>query len=489
MQFAIVESKPGYLEPATMHSVEGGRVVCRLLSGERATTTLDKIVHAGVVGDGNRPTVIWQWCPSWVAASMIARGYTCEAIAANPEGDEEPEEEEDVEAPKGDFDKKATEGWRYQSSENKWTPGARERRWKEQKVYRQWVQPNKRWTALSVNRVFGYHRVRQFIESYRRREIVPEAFFWCMVFAALTASENTKTAEANLSGFARMIATRRAMGMPFKRDLISFDEFRRSGSGFQVQRYNTLQKIFEAFPAIEQFLSATVLQDRALRRALLLHKDFDLPGLGVTKGSFALECYGQDVACLDRWMLRAIGAAEKIGGRYTPRLDRAAGPDNERDHINRAIAAHQEWWKTPRYTKKGNLRKIPTGVFKPLPRFPWEPFSDGSYALSGYGADRFSNAIENVIDEYEFYEDALKRTDYYRYALEEHAPNPLARAQWTMWEDVLLHHPRPNVRLPMATHAPLFFVIEGEGEARQKMRRAELLREDAARDRKTEGLA
>lgn len=458
MQFAIVESSPGFLEPVVLIGSSGGRVSCRRLTGEIASAPLDRVVHAGVVGDGARPTVVYQWAPTWVMAKMQAAGYGAERIAANP---------------------KPMQGVVYQSGENKWTPKARELRWKEQEIYRQHVQPDGSWSALSYTRVFGYHRVRQFIESYRRREVKPESFFWCMVFAALTASEATKTAEANLAGFAKLLAGRLASGARHSKDLISFDEFRRKGAGFQEQRYKTLQGILEHFPAIERFLATTALSDRALRRAMILTPDFDTPGLGCTKLSFSLECYGQDVACLDRWMLRAIGVAQAAE-------TRGGGVEGNLERVNQNIEAHRRFFEQE--MKKKGKEPPEERFFEPVGGLPWAPFSDGAYVFSDYGADRFSGKIGPVLDEYEFYEEALKRTAYYRYAVEEGAPNPLCRAQWTMWEDVLLHHPRPNVRLPMATHSPLFFVIEGEGKARKLMKdaereRAAKTREERARDR------
>lgn len=474
MQFAIVESDPGFLEPVVMTGGDGRTVSCQRINGERATVDVSRIVHAGVIGEENRPSVIFQWCPAWVVASMQARGYQplAQRRVANPEEEDEGGGE--------------VQGVKYQSGENKWTPGSRRDRWKEQRLYREFLKPgNRQWSGLDYTHIFGYHRVAQFIEKYRRREIKPESFSWCMIFAALTAAENTKTAEGNLGSFSDLLRGRIALH-GIKPGILSFEEFSRRTAGFQEQRFKILEKILSTFPALEKFLSETMLQDRALRRAIITSKTLDTPGLGITKFSFALECYGQDVACLDRWMLRAIGAANKVGGRYTPKplAKSSKGPAGPLARVNRNLDAHRKWWSDPKNRVDANGQKLekPTReFFQHVPPPPWEPFSDGSYVLQAYGAGRFGERTPGALHEYEFYEDQLAETDYYKYAVAEGAPNPLARAQWTMWEDVLRRHPNDSVRLETATHSPLFFVIEGKEKAQRLMSEIERGRRKAGR--------
>jgi len=142
LQFAVVESRPGFLEPVVLLGAARGDVRCRRLDGRLSTARLQDVVHVGETGSAERPAVTFQWCPAWLTASMLSRGYQplrcAVGRAANPEDDEDDDDKE-YEGPKKKL--KPTQGFQYQSGENKWTPNARENRWKEQQVYQRFVRP------------------------------------------------------------------------------------------------------------------------------------------------------------------------------------------------------------------------------------------------------------------------------------------------------------------------------------------------------------
>jgi hypothetical protein len=306
-----------------------------------------------------------------------------------------------------------------------------------------------------------------------------------MIFAALTANEGTQDAERNLAGFSSYLRELMLSGAVPRRGMLTFDQFVAAWkSGLAQRKFADFNNLLGGYERIVPALAKAKelgLQGDKLRRYIATTPGVGLPaGLGVTKFSFAMECWGENVACLDRWMFRALGADEKVGKSYFPSgmAKTWKGPRGSLDDINRKIAAHRK--AGPKEERDWML---------PVGPEPWPAFSDGAYVLSEYGGARFSKrrrakkgedrpeflakvgtTPESVVDEYEWWERKLQRTEYYRVALEEAktdpraALNPLARSQWTMWEDIMRRHPDQTIQLDKARHMPLWLAIHGRDE-------------------------
>jgi len=509
MQFAMVEVAKGIIEPLVLTGVKGDRLIGRHLTGDIASFPVASVVHAGLTGD--EPPVVYQFCPTWIASAMRAAGVQRlrTAVAANPEGDEE-----------DDGPKLIDPGQvLYQSGQMIVTAASRKARRKEGEMFRALSkETGGMWSGYEVGHEFGYDQIAQFIRQ-NREEQKPDTLLWCMIFAALTANEGTQDAERNLSGFTAYLRDLFASGLVPKRGMISIEQFASAWkSGLLQKKYGDFNNLLEGYDKVIPALAhakAQGMRGHELRRYIATTPGVGIPkGLGVTKFSFAMECWGENVACLDRWMFRVLGANEKIAGSYTAPV-RGRGPLNAMDAQNKKITLHR---------KAGP--KEERAEMTPIRKPPWEPFSEGSYSLQEYGGARFSDrysapkptwqykvggvgpwiaakrtkgvkgalgelvepvehevrrlklanaeqeakagtTTQAVVDEYEWWENKLTRTVYYQLALEEGktdpraALNPLARAQWTMWEDILRRHPDQTVQLDKARHMPLWVAIHG----------------------------
>lgn len=481
MQFAIVELEEGQQTFMTIEGMRGGRLYGRhVWTWEPVSVELKDALHMGLTGD--EPALVVQWTMPWIEARLRAAGVHPEqerfAIAANP-AEVEGEEDDEKDMTEGERKQHEAEMARlpadlaYQSGRMKWTSVSRKRRKKEQEQFLAAGRVARgRWTRKDVDHAYGYQLASVFIRDNRKLIYTTDNLFWSMCFALLTANEGTAKAEAHLSGFAKALRGKLAQGQELKPGIISEEEFTAAWeAGMVKEKWEGFNAILSSWPAVQAGLRAAnenpenPVADRKLRSLLALH--YALPaGLGVTKFSFALECCGQDTACLDRWMLRAMGAVEKV--KVKPPIKKVAdpggyipifGPKGEgaiayqtHEKINRQIAAHTE------------------GKGKPIPMPPWPPFSDGSYTLSEWGASRLGCraggekahlAKKPCLVEYEWWEDRLKATEFYKEAKAAGDPNPLCQAQWMTWEDVMRTHPKPNLRVRFATHSPLWAATHG----------------------------
>lgn len=503
MQFAMVEVAKGIIEPLVLTGSRGDRLTGRHLTGDIVSFPVASVVHAGLTGD--EPPVVYQFCPTWVAAAMRAAGVQRlrTAVAANPEGDEE-----------DDGPKLIDPGQvKYQSGEMIVTADSRRTRRKEGELFRSLSKKTGgMWSGYEVGHEFGYDQIAQFIRQ-NREEQKPDTLLWCMIFAALTANEGTQDAERNLSGFTSYLRDLFATGIVAKRGMISIEQFASAWkSGLLQKKYGDFNNLLEGYDKLIPALAhakAQGMRGSVLRRYVATTPGVGIPkGLGVTKFSFAMECWGENVGCLDRWMFRVLGANDKIAGSFTAPVS-GMGPIAAMNNQNKKIALHRKAGPKEERAEMAPIRKP-----------PWEPFSEGSYSLQEYGASRFSGrygapkpvwqykvggigpwiaakrvagelvepvehevrrlklATEEqkkkqdttplaVVEEYEWWENKLTRTVYYQLALEEGktdpraALNPLARAQWTMWEDILRRHPDQTVQLDKARHMPLWIAING----------------------------
>jgi hypothetical protein len=491
MQFAIVEVEPGLHHPVVLTGVSGDRLTGRHLTGDIVSFPISSVVHVGLTG--GEPNIVYQYCPTWVVAAMRASGVQgrIHRIAANP--------------------KFADPGHvKYQTGEQIWNYESRKRRATERALFASLMKkPGGLWSGYEVGHEFGYDQIKEFIYENREKQS-PDTLLWCMIFAGLTANEGTQDAERNLSGFSAYLRELFARGVAPRRGLISLEDFTRAWkSGLARRKFEDFNHLLDGYekliPALA-YAKDNGLRGTGLRRYIAT--TVGIPsGLGITKFSFALECWGENVACLDRWMFRALGADEKIGGRYT--APGVPGPKTILAATNKKIAAHR---------KAGP--KEQRAEMTPIKPPPWPGFSEGSYVLAEYGGKRFSARFSapptrwqvredgkwkdyplgeggqlvepveyperrlkvpteealkkhgtkrpEVLTEYEWWEKKLTRTVYYQIALSEAekdpraALNPLARAQWTMWEDILRRHPDPTIQLDKARHMPLWIAIHGD---------------------------
>ena len=156
----------------------------------------------------------------------------------------------------------------------------------------------------------------------------------------------------------------------------------------------------------------------------------------------------------DRRPLRQVPGGKGFLFSWTEREDQGFGPLSEGHwgKINKQIKVHTK------------------GKGKPIPKPPWPPFSDGAYVLSEWGASKLGCrgsgkrshlAMSGCLAEYEWWEDQLKTTEFYKAAVRNGDPNPLSQAQWQTWEDVMRTHPRPNLKIRFATHSPLWAATHG----------------------------
>ncbi len=480
MMFAMVDLGNGVLEPVKVSGALGDRLRVERLTGESKLVSLVDVAHCGATGGDEIPVGVYQFCPAWLDAQMRRFLGGRQGIAANL-----PKKKEST--------KQRIAGANYLKKEIKWTPKARQDRWDEQSAYQAAMQPGlKSWSALHVVNHFGYMEVARFIESYANA-LNPETYFWAIVFGILTASEGTDRAEENFYHISKHLRSLRAKGLSFGEIAsrgVTQKEFARDDAGFQDQRWKYFVLLLREYDLILRFiedqktlLAGTPHSQRGtlLRRALVkecARKDatFRIAGLGVTKMSFALEICGENVACLDRWMMRALGATEPVGGKFFPD-SKAAGPADMLKLTNKRIGQHQKYYQNfprpgvtrlPRtheesglpYVVQSESGKPDERYFGTIPPPPWSPFTDGSYVLSEHAGNRMGEKNPTALKEYEWWEERLKSTEYYKLAVAEGAPNPLARAQWTQWEDVLRYNIDSRVQREKANHAEVFWIIE-----------------------------
>jgi len=482
VEFAVVELEEGKQTFMHVDGVKGGRLHGHhAFTWEPVSVDLGSVIHMGLTGD--EPTFTVQWTMPWIEARLRSAGQLPMRAAANPE-DMEGEEDDEADMSEGERKRHAEEIARlpenlsYQSGHMKWTSVSRGRRRKEQKHFIEAGRKAKQrqWTRKDVDHAYGYQLASVFIRDNRTLIYDTDNLFWAMCFALLTANEGTAKAERHLSGFAKVLRGKLAEGAELKPGIITEEEFLGAWNAGQAQKkWEGFNEILRAWPKVEEGLAYAKnapggpIADGDLRE--LIATKFVLPyGLGITKFSFALECCGQDVACLDRWMLRAMGAVDKpkVGGAvkdvvgdyipiFGPRGEGALGYESF-GKLNKQIEAHTQ------------------GKGKPIPPPPWPPFSDGSYALSEWGGGRLGCrgsgekqkhfAVKPCLKEYEWWEARLKKTEFYKEAKAAGDPNPLCQAQWMTWEDIMRSHPKSNLRVRFATHSPLWAATHGSAALR-----------------------
>lgn len=469
MQFAIVDDEGSFV-PVVLDGASGDTMHGRHLNGEMVRFKVSDVVHAGLAG--SEPNVVYQFCPSWVAKAMRRAGIRGRSIAANPE-------EDDDEGGKKKAKFSDPGHVKYHSAELIWNADSRRGRQEEGAYFASLSKDiGGLWSGYKVGHEFGYDQIKQFLQENREKQS-PETLLWCMIFAALTSNEGTQAAEANLMGFSEYLRAIYATGVRPHKGMLTLKQLATAwSSGLLQNKFKSFNNLLEGFDRLVPALAYAKekgLRGIELRRYVALTPGVTIPaGLGVTKFSFAMECWGENVGCLDRWMFRALGADERIDNRFTPDL-RGGGPQLDLKHTNEKIAKH-------RRAGPPEERDFMTAIPKP----PWAPFSEGAYVLSEYGGGRFSKrykppkvgakpfqiekagtTIPAVLAEYEWWEQKLTRTKYYQIAIEEAktdpraALNPIARAQWTMWEDIMRRHKDPGIQLDKARHMPLWLAIHG----------------------------
>ena len=483
MRFAMVEKSPGaydimLVNASTRTGLRG--LWFPLLTPAHAR--LEDIVHVGWTGDGgDEPMAVAQFCPTWLANRMINAGFQethARYRRANPAGGA-------IDVGSRVFSKQSKWGTVIaKSGKKKWVVcfdsgssgiknesslhlenptkqvGMSEKSRAKRSTQR--TRLNKaaggsisRWSVLAPGWQFGYADVRLFLEHHRKT-ITKQTVFWCMLFAALTANEDTKSAEKNMNGLTPVIQRKLAKGESLSSSMLTEDELARVWkSGLQDVKYKQSRGVLDSIDEVWEAISTYGAKDRALRDIFALQ--IGIPGgLRTVKFTFALEAMGNDLACLDRWMIRGLGLAEKVGGSYYPPGGRT--PRNRDAPAKAAIECYMTAQARRAVAAGGSLKTTA----------PFLPFSEEAYILSDYYQDRFScmTAQRTVqlpcLREYEWWEDKLSLTPYYAAAVEAGAPNPLARSQWTFWEDVKRWVPVKGAGKMRATHEPLFVAAWGQ---------------------------
>jgi hypothetical protein len=497
MQFAVVDLGDGKQTFMTVDGIRNGRLHGRhAWTWEPVAIEIERAVHMGLTGD--EPAFVVQWTMPWIEQQLRAAGRHPESqdlrIAANPKGGkksidpEGSEDDDESDMTEGEKELNRIEHARlppelaYQSGKMKWTTFSRKKRKKEQEAF---LAAGRRaagggWTRKDRDHAYGYQLAKTFINDNRKLIYEGDNLFWSMCFALLTANEGTAKAEAHLAGFAKSLRGKIAAGAELKPGIITKQEFMAAWeAGMAEKKWEGFNNILGSWLKVKEGLAYAnrdplhPVSDGDLRELLVMH--FALPaGLGVTKFSFALECCGQNVACLDRWMLRAMGAHNRVQfkggltrtadmGGYIPAFGSGDGALSYSffDKVNKQIEAHTE------------------GRGKPIPLPPWKPFSDGAYILSEWGASNLGCraggkkkhlAMSGCLKEYEWWEGRLKDTEFYRDAKLAGDPNPLSQAQWMTWEDIMRTHPKLNLRVRFATHSPLWAATHGS----EALRRAKI---------------
>lgn len=473
MIFAVVETGPDTIDFMIVSRVSDG-----VANGTHAFTLapvsapLSSVVHCGTVGD--YPVAVCQFAPAWLAGAAASRSTRSLALAANParraeEDDDEDVDEEDPEAVAKALPKAASMPrnkhlprhlWYMSSADPSWDVQGYKNRVNESEYFRAANQSasKKVWENRTDAPPTGYMLGHG--QMMRHRLLIhsnPENLYWCMVFALMTANEGTAVAEKNLASFAPLLKKHGTK--------LSKRDFLVGWRGGQPEnKWKGFESISRTWDRLKVVLAENPkLDDRDLRRKIAAERAFP-DGLGQIKFTFALECMGQDVACLDRWMWRALGAAHKTERKpypgtngYIPDFTGAKrGPADYLEKANARIAAH----------KSG----------PPVPPPPWQPFSLGAYVMERWGVQTVGQktALGGVtlpkMHEYEWWEDRLKKTAYYA-VLPADTPNRLARAQWTMWESILRQHRSAPIFIAYATHGALFAML-GTPEERARSKKA-----------------
>lgn len=563
MDFAVVEPRPGLLDFVVNLRVDrrGNLSGTHWMWGSKVEVPLEAVVHVGMAGNNDHPPMLWQWCPAWTVAAM-RRAQVPETRqarrAANPGGWEPASRTTKGKVvawrwagpPAGPVAPPPSPGspwvpvkahdeivgWKWQGTrhgppgsapfEQVPPPGVTDGLWyttsgkmqhtvkgianrrieQERLAQAFWGEAKSRTYQAPIidpTHYWGHYEIQGFLHDYRRGlGMNQQNVLFALMFGALTANESTATAEKNIKGLAEILNRKFKEGAAVTPGALTRDEFSAAwSSGLGTRKWKALQRLLRDAPRVYASLTQQGLVDRELRSEFVAT---GLPGgLGLIKFSFALECLGQDVACLDRWMFRGLGLPYKVnvfGGRAPQKreVDRAAreitatvagmsltsekkaarlrtelghltgtsywprGIAREIAHGKPKTSVTDSGAKIRRAFRQVNQVRKHNGVKQLLSLDPpYRPFSDEAWQLSELGIGSLIANTPRGLGAYEWFEGILMGTQHYAAAVQDGAPNPVARAQWTFWEDIMRAHPNVSVRIDRATHSAMFVAMFG----------------------------